>query len=62
MKNCNNGILAVNDMHAAIDRFPKVVALVDSMRTIYPDLLLFAVGDNRTGNPANAVTTSLRSL
>ena len=46
-------ILAVNDMHAAIDRFPQFVALVDSMRTIYPDLLLFAVGDNRTGNPAN---------
>ena len=46
-------ILAVNDMHASIDRFPKFVALVDSMRTLYPDLLLFAAGDNRTGNPAN---------
>jgi 5'-nucleotidase len=46
-------ILAVNDMHATIERFPKFVALVDSMRTVYPDLLLFAVGDNRTGNPAN---------
>jgi 5'-nucleotidase len=46
-------ILAVNDMHAAIDRFPKFVALIDSMRTIYPDLLLFSAGDNRTGNPSN---------
>jgi len=46
-------ILAVNDMHAALDRFPKFVALVDSMRTLYPDLLLVAAGDNRTGNPAN---------
>jgi len=46
-------ILAVNDMHASIDRFPKFVALVDSMRTIYPDLLLFSAGDNTTGNPAN---------
>ena len=46
-------ILAVNDMHAAIDRFPQFVAMVDSMRTIYPDLLLFAAGDNRTGNPAS---------
>jgi len=46
-------ILAVNDMHATIDRFPTFVALVDSMRNVYPDLLLFAVGDNRTGNPAN---------
>ena len=46
-------ILSVNDMHASIDRFPKFVALVDSMRTVYPDLLLFSAGDNRTGNPAN---------
>ena len=46
-------ILAVNDMHATIDRFPKFVALVDSMRKIYPDLLLFSAGDNRTGNPAS---------
>ena len=46
-------ILAVNDMHAAIDRFPRFVALVDSMRAIYPELLLFSVGDNRTGNPVN---------
>ena len=46
-------ILAVNDMHANIDRFPKFVALVDSMRAIYPDLLLFSAGDNITGNPAS---------
>ena len=46
-------ILAVNDMHASIDRFPKFAALVDSMRTVYPDLLLFSAGDNRTGNPVN---------
>jgi len=48
-------ILAVNDMHASIDRFPKFAALVDSMRAIYPDLLLFSAGDNRTGNPVNDV-------
>ena len=46
-------ILAVNDMHASIDRFPQFVALVDSMRTVYPDLILVSAGDNRTGNPAN---------
>ena len=46
-------ILAVNDIHAAIDRFPKFAALVDSMRTVYPNLLLFSAGDNRTGNPVN---------
>jgi len=46
-------ILAVNDMHATIDRFPKFIALLDSMRTVYPDLLLFSSGDNCTGNPAS---------
>ncbi len=50
-------ILAVNDMHATIDRFPKFVALVDSMRSVYPDLLLFSVGDNRTGNPVSDMHT-----
>lgn len=46
-------ILSVNDMHSNIDQFPKFAALVDSLRTIYPDMLLFSAGDNRTGNPVN---------
>ena len=46
-------ILAVNDMHAAIDMFPKFAAIVDSVRNIHPEMLLFAAGDNRTGNPVN---------
>ena len=46
-------IFAVNDMHAAIDNFPKLAFLVDSLRTIYPDMLLVAAGDNQTGNPVN---------
>ena len=46
-------ILSVNDMHANIDQFPKFAALVDSLRGIYPDLLVFSAGDNRTGNPVN---------
>ena len=29
-------ILAVNDMHANIDLFPKFAAMVDSLRAIYP--------------------------
>ena len=44
-------ILAVNDMHAAIEAFPKVAAIADSLRTLYPSLLVFSAGDNRTGNP-----------
>ena len=46
-------ILSVNDMHASVDMFPKFAALVDSLRGVYPDLLVFSAGDNRTGNPVN---------
>ena len=46
-------ILSVNDMHSNIDLFPKFATLVDSLRTVYPDMLLFSAGDNRTGNPVN---------
>ena len=46
-------IFAVNDMHASIDNFPKLAFIVDSLRAIYPDMLLVAAGDNQTGNPVN---------
>jgi len=46
-------IFAVNDMHAAIDNFPKLAWIVDSLKTVYPHLLLVAAGDNQTGNPVN---------
>ena len=46
-------ILSVNDMHSNIDLFPKFAAMVDSLRGVYPDLLVFSAGDNRTGNPVN---------
>ena len=46
-------ILAVNDMHAAIDNFPRFAFMADSLRAIYPHLLLVSGGDNQTGNPAN---------
>ncbi len=46
-------ILTVNDMHAAIDNFPKFAYLADSLRTVYPDMLLVSGGDNQTGNPVN---------
>ena len=46
-------ILSVNDMHAAIDLMPRFSAMVDSLRGVYPDLLVFSAGDNRTGNPIN---------
>ncbi len=46
-------ILSVNDMHANIDMFPKFAMMVDSLKAIYPNMLLFSAGDNRTGNPIN---------
>ncbi len=46
-------ILSVNDMHAAVERFPQLAAIADSLRTLYPDLLVLSAGDNRTGNPIN---------
>jgi len=46
-------ILSVNDMHANIDMFPKFAMMVDSLKSVYPDMLLFSAGDNRTGNPIN---------
>ena len=46
-------ILAVNDMHATIDNFPRLAFIVDSLRNLYPDMLLVSGGDNQTGGPIN---------
>ena len=46
-------IVVANDMHAKIENFPQLAAVVDSMRAIYPELLVFSAGDNRTGEPLN---------
>lgn len=46
-------VVSVNDMHSAIDMMPQFAAMLDSLRGIYPDLLVFSAGDNRTGNPIN---------
>lgn len=46
-------IFAVNDIHAALDNFPRLAYVVDSLRGIYPNLLLVSGGDNQTGNPIN---------
>lgn len=46
-------VASINDMHANIDNFPKLAYVVDSLRAVHPDLLLFSAGDNRSGNPIN---------
>ena len=40
-------------MHAKIENFPQFAAVIDSLRAIYPELLIFSAGDNRTGEPLN---------
>ena len=44
-------ILSANDMHANIEAMPQLAAIADSLRTLYPSLLILSAGDNRTGNP-----------
>ena len=46
-------VATINDMHANIDNFPKLAYVLDSLRAVHPDLLLFSAGDNRSGNPMN---------
>ncbi len=46
-------ILSANDMHAAIEAFPTLADVADSLRALYPGLLVFSAGDNRTGEPLN---------
>lgn len=46
-------ILSANDMHANIGAFPQLAAIADSLRTLYPSLLVLSAGDNRTGDPLN---------
>ena len=46
-------ILSINDPHAAIEQFPRLGYVADSLRAIYPDLLILSAGDNRSGDPIN---------
>ena len=46
-------ILSINDPHAAIEQFPRLGFVADSLRAIYPDLLILSAGDNRSGDPIN---------
>ena len=46
-------ILSVNDMHGHIEGMPKLAYIADSLRNIYPQLIIVSAGDNRTGNAYN---------
>jgi len=44
-------ILSLNDQHARIDNYARLKSLTDSIRNTHKYVLLFAAGDNFTGNP-----------
>ena len=46
-------ILRINDPHAAMEQFPRLGFVADSLRTLYPELLILSAGDNRSGDPIN---------
>ena len=46
-------ILSTNDMHAAIENMPRLGFVADSLRQLYPNLLILSGGDNRSGDPVN---------
>ena len=46
-------ILSVNDMHGKIENMPRLAFVADSLRNLYPELVIMSAGDNRTGNPYN---------
>ena len=46
-------IVSGNDIHGKIQNMPKLAAVVDSLRAVYPGLLVISAGDNRTGEPLN---------
>lgn len=45
--------VSVNDIHAAIEQFPRFAYMVDSLRSIYPSLMVVGGGDYNSGNPIN---------
>jgi len=46
-------ILSVNDVHAAMECFPRLGFVADSLRALYPELMVLSAGDNRSGDPLN---------
>lgn len=45
--------VSVNDIHAALDQFPRFSYMVDSLRQLHPSLFLVGAGDYNSGNPIN---------
>lgn len=50
-KSQNIVIVALNDVHAQIDNFPKLAAYLSDLRAEYPEVIVMNAGDNVSGNP-----------
>ena len=44
-------IVALNDVHAQIDNFPKLAAYISSLRASNENVIVMNAGDNISGNP-----------
>ncbi len=45
--------VAINDIHACMDRSAALGGVIDSLRALYPKLMVLSAGDNRTGDPVS---------
>ena len=45
--------VAINDIHACMDRSAALGGVIDSLRALYPNLMVLSAGDNRTGDPVS---------
>ena len=45
--------VAINDIHACMDRSAALGGVIDSLRALYPSLMVLSAGDNRTGDPVS---------
>ncbi|MFI3304789.1 MAG: bifunctional UDP-sugar hydrolase/5'-nucleotidase [Rikenellaceae bacterium] len=44
-------VVSTNDIHAAFEKMPQLVTLVNNLREEYDNVLVFDAGDRTTGNP-----------
>ena len=49
--------VALNDIHACMDRAAALGGVIDSLRALYPNLMVLSAGDNRTGDPVSDMYT-----
>lgn len=43
--------VAINDIHGNMENSAALCGVIDSLRAIYPNLMVLSAGDNRTGDP-----------